>query len=88
MNEAYRVHVFLTGVDEEKARQLREVLGRYLKGAGPTILRQIMRRAHAGERVLVYESNSDQDAQAMAEDLMGHGATIEIEGLLPPEEPF
>lgn len=88
MDRTYRVKVYLTAVDRDRARQLREVLGRYLKKAGKEPLRDLMRRAHEGERVLLYESNDDKNAQVVADDVSAHGGTVEIEGLRPPEEPF
>lgn len=88
MTSTYRVQVYLTGLDKERARQLRESLARVLTGAGPKPLKAVMRRAYDGERVLVYESNDDSDALAVAQSLESAGGTVECEGLREPEELF
>jgi hypothetical protein len=88
MRSAYRVQVYLTGVDEERAGLLRESLARILHGLGPKSLKAVLRRAHGGERVLVYESNDDRDALAVVQSLESAGGTVACEGLRGPEEPF
>ena len=88
MNGTYRVRVYMVDVDKSRARQLREVLGRFVRGAGKQPLREMMQRAFNGERVLIYETNSDDDARAVAQSATDGGATVEIEGLQPPKAPF
>ena len=88
MSADYRVKVFMVGVDIELARQLRDALGQVIRGAGKAELKKLMRRAHEGERILVYQSNDDNDAKDVAAKVEGAGAKVVIEGLKPPEDPF
>ena len=88
MSEQYRIQVFMTYVDRDQARLVREALSRIVKGSGKEQQRDIMRRAHGGERVLVYQSNLDADAEDVALRLKNAGAKVEIEGLSEPEEIF
>jgi hypothetical protein len=87
-DQGYRVHVYMTAVDKQRAAQLREALGRVLTRAGKEPLRDLMRRAHGGERILVYRTNDDRDALAIGQSLTNAGATIEIDGLRPPDDLF
>ena len=88
MTDAYRVKVFMTGFDTERARQLREALSKVLKGIGKADLKRLLRRVYEGERVLIYESNDDNDAQAVAGAVEGGGAIVDIVGLNPPDDIF
>jgi hypothetical protein len=88
MSSNYRVTVFLTAVDKERVVQLREVLQRIIKGAGKEPLREIMRRAHGGERMRVYQTNNDKNALEVAQSLIAAGAGVAVEGLKPPEDAF
>lgn len=88
MSGKYRVRVFMVGIDPERAKDLREVLGRVVKGAGKQSLRDLMRKAHQGDRVLIYETNDDDNAQEVKRIVEGGGATVEIDGLRPPEPLF
>lgn len=84
----YRVQIFMTGLDKDRAKELRYVLHDYVKGAGNAILRDMMKRAFEGERVLVYQTNNDNDAEAVVRALTRAGAALEVEGLRSDEQPF
>ena len=88
MPTKYRVSVYLTEIDKEQANELRLRLGRVIKGAGKATLNDLMRRVYHGERILVYETNDDKDAQSIATDLESGGATVAIEGLREEEPLF
>ena len=88
MKSNFRVQVYMVGVDKDRAKQLRKTLRFFVRGAGRETKRDMMRRAHEGERVLVYETNDDEDAKRAAQSISDGGATVEIDGLKPPEEPF
>jgi hypothetical protein len=84
----YRIHIYLVGLDKDRAKELRYVMHDFVRGAGKTLLRDMMRRAHEGEKVLVYQTNDDKDAEAVTRALKRAGAQLEVAGLRGEEEPF
>ena len=88
MKSTFRVQVYMVGVDKDRAKQLRKTLRFFVPGAGKEAKRDMMRRADQGERVLVYQTNDDEDAKQAAQSISDGGATVEVDGLKPPEEPF
>jgi hypothetical protein len=81
MAEKYRVQVFLVGFDKDRAPELKSMLKIYHNSQGQAWLKEVLRRAWEGERVLIYETNNDVDATRMAQSLLHAGAQIEIDGL-------
>lgn len=77
---AYRVRVLLTGFQKGRAVELKEVLGRLIRGAGSARLTKILRRVGEGEAVTVYETNSLDDARDIAGRLTRAGARIVVDG--------
>lgn len=88
MEPVFRVQLYLVGIKPDQARPLRRMLARVMIGVGKAELKRTLRRAHEGERVLIYQTNSDKDAESWAHQLKGCGATIEIEGITGPEPAF
>jgi hypothetical protein len=88
MSQQYRVKVFLVGFDVERANELKSMLKIYHNSQGEVFFKDCLRRAHDGERVLVYESNSDSDAMRVGRAIANGGAQIEVDGLTEEEEPF
>ncbi|MCA9565001.1 MAG: hypothetical protein KC561_16000 [Myxococcales bacterium] len=81
MSQNYRVKVFLCGVAKDRASELRSTLKIYKPKEGNEYFKDVLRRAHSGERVLIYESNSDVDAMRLAHAMLRSGAQIEVDGL-------
>ena len=88
MKAKFRVQVYMVGVDKERAKQLRKTLSYFTRGIGRAAMTDMMKRAHGGERVLVYETNNDDDAKQAAQSISDGGAQVEIVGLTPKEELF
>ena len=88
MTAKYRVEVFLVGFDEDRAPELKQIIGIYHRDLGADKLRGMLRKAHGGERVLVYTSNNDTDAIRVAQALARGGGRIEIDNLEDEEAEF
>jgi hypothetical protein len=88
MSEKYRVQVYLVGFDPERAPELKSLLKIYHNSQGSIYFKSVLRRAHEGERVMIYESNADIDAIRFAQSMLRGGAEIEIDGLEEDEEEF
>ena len=88
MSSQYRVHVFLVGFDESRASELLSILKIYHNSQGNEFFKEVLRRAHASERVVIYETNNDIDAMRVAQSFLRAGARIEVDGLAEEEAPF
>jgi hypothetical protein len=88
MKGNFQFRVYMVDVDKDRAKALRLVLGKVIRGAGRKALNDMMRAAHNGERVLVYETNDEKDAKARAANIADGGCTTEVEDLREPEQPF
>ncbi len=87
MPEKYRVKVYLCGFDTERANELKSILQIYNRPQGQSFFKDVLRRAHAGERVLIYESNNGRwSARAFIrniedeDNVTGHYVTSDTSG--------
>lgn len=88
MTQGYRVQVFIVGFDKDRANELKMILKIYHNSQGNDWFKSVLRRADAGERVLVYETNSDADAMRAGGAYARGGAHVEVDGLAEQEEAF
>ena len=88
MTDKYRVEVYLVDFDEDRAPELKELLKIYHPSLGKETLRGTLRKAHEGERVLVYTSNDDTDALRVSQALTRGGAMLEIDNLQEDQGEF
>ncbi len=88
MSQSYRVSVFITGFDVSRASELKEMLKIHNSNQGTNWFKDVLRRANDGERVQVYQTNSDADAMRVGGAYARAGAEVEVDGLPDEEEEF
>ena len=88
MSDQYRVKVLLVGFDEDRAPELKQILKLYHNSRGNTYFKNVLRRAHEGERVVIYETNDDVNAIRMAQAIYRAGGHLELDGLKEDEPEF
>lgn len=85
-SETYRVHVYLVGLDKDRASELRSILQIYNKSQGRVWFKDVLQRAYKGERVPIYHTNDDLDAKRFGMALLRAGGQVEIDGLVEEED--
>ena len=86
--DKYRVQVYLTGFDKDRASELKSILKIYNRDKGNAFFKSVLRRAWEGEKVLLHQTNDDTDAKRMAIALLRGGGQVAIDGLQEEEDEF
>lgn len=88
MTHGYRVEVFLSGFDPSRAGELKQILKIYHNSQGNDWFKSVLKRTAGGERVLIYETNSETDAMRVGQAFVRAGGNVEVDGLQPEEKEF
>ena len=76
----YLIRIWMTGFKTARSKEVMQELGRMYTGVGKVQLKAILRKVDGGERVVVYQTNSRNDAQIVASRLARAGAEVEVDG--------
>lgn len=88
MTHGYRVEVFLSGFDKSRAGELKQILKIYHNSQGNEWFKKVLKQTANGERVLIYETNSEADAMRVGHAFVRAGGQVEVDGLQPEEDEF
>ncbi len=76
----YLLRIWMTGFNTDRSKEVLEELGRTYSGVGISQRKAILRKVNEGERVVVYQTNSRNDAQIVAGRLARAGVEVEVDG--------